>query len=272
MVKVMSGGSVKGVVRSRLILLAAFLLVLMVVSAKGAKASTQFHIPAVADAYVDSAKPDFNFGSSLFLFTHNYSESVAQSSAGSSTQNEVGPIVRSWTKFDLSKIPSQAIVDSATLRIHTAMWGTRSVNEVSVFICEDNSWTESAISWNNAPSELNSNPLDTLECANPDVDYSFDVSSVINGKRTISLVLETIELSKEPAVFNSKDLNPSTGPTLIVDYDLPVDLWVFGAAGLGVIVLVAVVAVLFFRSRKGMPKRLRFLFLDSRPNNPKPLF
>ena len=231
-----------------------FLLVIMTVSSSSVSAYAQISFPAVADAYVDNANPNANFGSSLFLYAHNYSESVGQASAGSGTQNEVGPIVRSWLKFDLSQIPSQATIRSATLRIHTSVWGTRSVNKIGVFVCEDNSWTESAITWSNAPSGLSSNSLDTLECANPDVDYTFDVTLAMKEKRSFSLVLETIELSKEPAVFNSKDLNPDTGPTLVVEYDLPLDLGVIGAFGLLAAVLGAFVVALIIRSKKRVQK------------------
>jgi hypothetical protein len=233
------------------VLLITVLLIIVAVSSKSVTASTQTSIPAIADAYVDDSNPNTNYGSSLFLYTHNYSESVAQASAGSGTQNEVGPIVRSWIKFDLSQIPAQATISSAALRMHTAMWGTRSVNKVSVSVCEDNSWTESGITWNNVPSEPSANSLSALECNNPDVDYNFDVSHAINGKRSISFVFETVELSKEPAVFNSKDLNPDTGPTLIVDYELPVDLGVVGLVGFGIAVLVVVVVLaLVFHSKK----------------------
>jgi hypothetical protein len=121
------------------------------------------------------------------------------------------------------------------------MWGTRSVNKVSVFASEDISWTESAISWNNAPSDLS---------LNPDTEYNFAVSSAINGKRPISFMLETLELSKEPAVFNSKDLNIDSGPTLVIDYSLPVDFGLIGAVGLGVAVIGTVVVALVFRSKK----------------------
>ena len=252
MVRVMRVWSTNKRVRKRgLILLVAFFLVSMTVYVRGVRASTQTIIPAIADTYVDSANPDANYGSSLFLYTHNYSESVAQASAGSGTQNEVGPVVRTWLKFDLSQIPSQATIVSATLRMHTAMWGTRSINKVGVFVCGNNSWAESTISWSNAPSELGPSSLDTQNCANPDVDYNFAVSSAIGGKKSVSFVLETEELSKEPAVFNSKDLNPDTQPTLVVEYNMPADLGIIGALGLGIAVLVVVVAALIYRSRKG---------------------
>ena len=242
--------TIQGPARTKgFVFLVVLLLTLIVVSVKNGTAETQIHIPAIADAYVDNATPNANYGSALFLYTHYYNQSVGQASAGSGSQNEVGPIVRTWLKFDLSQIPSQAEIDSVNLRVHTAIWGTRSVNKVSVFVCDDTSWTESALSWNSAPSALSSNSLGTIECANPDMDYNFDLSSALSGGKSISLVLETVQLSKEPAVFNSKDLNPDTGPTLIVDYSLPMNIEV-----IGLIVLAAVIAVIlivvFFRLKK----------------------
>lgn len=242
--------TINGPARTRgFVLLVVLLLTLVFVSTRSGTAETQIHIPAVADAYVDNATPNSNYGNSLFLYTHYYNQSVAQASAGSGSQNEVGPVVRTWLKFDLSQIPSQAEIDSVNLRVHTAIWGTRSVNKVSVFLCDDTSWTESVLSWNNAPSTPTSNSLGTIECANPDMDYNFDLSSDITGGKSVSLVLETVQLSKEPAVFNSKDLNPDTGPTLIVDYSLPMNVEL-----IGLIVLAAVVAVIafviFFRLKK----------------------
>ncbi len=231
------------------VLLVILLLTTIIVSAKSVTAQTEIRIPTIADAYVDNATPNANYGNSLFLYTHYYNQSVGQASAGSASQNEVGPIVRTWLKFDLSQIPSQAEIDSAILRVHTAIWGTRSVNKVSVYVCDDTSWTESSISWNNAPSAVSSHSLGTIDCRNPDVDYNFDLSSALSGGKSISLVLETVQLSKEPAVFNSRDLNPDTGPTLIVDYSLPLNVEVIGLIVLAVIIALIAIVV-FLRLKK----------------------
>ena len=202
----------------------------------------------VADSYVDNSNPNVNYGSSIFLYTHNYSESVAEAGAGSNTINAIGPIGNTWLRFDLSQIPSQATVNSIILRMHTAIWGTRSVNRVGVFICNDNSWTESGITWNNAPSPSSATPLQSVVCGDPDMDYDFNLTSALTGKSAVSLVLESVQLAKEPAVFNSKDL--SNGPTLIVNYTLPLDIEVIAVVGVGIIVIVIVLGAFVFRLRQ----------------------
>jgi hypothetical protein len=221
------------------VLLIVLSLTLTVILLDGVNANTSISIRAKSDSYIDSSNPASNFGESLFLYTHFYNESVAQASAGSSTQNKVGPIAETWIQFDLSAIPPDASISKAFLKMHTSMWGTRSNNKVGAFICEDTSWTESEISWNKAP-KVNSTSLDICECADPDMDYEFNLSNVLEGKRSVSLVLQTTEFSKMPAVFNSKDLNPETGPTLIIDYSEPVDVRVIGV----VILSVSCIAVL----------------------------
>jgi hypothetical protein len=182
----------------------------------------------------------------------------------------VGPVAHTFLKFDLSKIPPQASINEATLRLHTAMWGTRSNNKVGVFLCEDTSWTESGLSWNNVPLELSSIAIDTIECADPDMDYHFDLSSAISGKSSITLMLKTLEFSKMPAVFNSVDLNPDTGPTLIVEYSVPIDTWLLGAAGLGIAAIVAVLVALVLRSKRINAQKSRIS--PSVRCNPKTLF
>ena len=242
--------------KSLAIVVITVLFTAMIGSIQGANASTQTEIPAIADAYVDNAQPSVNYGNSLFLYTHYYFESVGQAGAGSGTENEVGPIVHTWLKFDLSQIPKQATIRSVTLRMHTAMWGTRSNNKVGVFVCEDDFWIESGLSWNDAPAaSVNSNPVVTLECADPDLDYNFELSSTWNGKRSISLVLKTLEFSKEPAVFNSINLNPKSGPTLIVEYDMPVDIGLIGAVVVGIALAGTILAVFAVRSKKKSDRR-----------------
>ncbi len=229
------------------VLLILLAITSMEICIQSVSASNSIFIQPIADSYVDNSNPSLNFGQSLFLYTHLYNESTAQASAGSSTENKVGPIAQTWLKFDLSRIPSKATIHFAVLKMHTSMWGTRSNNKVGVFVCQDNSWTESEISWNNAP-KVRSNPLDTRECADPDMDYEFNLSTNLEGNRSISLVLETLEFSKMPAVFNSKDLNPKTGPILIISYDEPVDVWIVGAV---ILIIGAIVFVgIFFLYKK----------------------
>jgi hypothetical protein len=228
----------KVILQKQAVLLFALLLSLAALSVTDARATTQISIIAFADSYVDSSYPDANYGNSIFLYTHNWNH----------TEDAIGPIAYAWLKFDLSEIPSQATINSIILRMHTAMWGTRSINPVGVFVCDDNSWTESGITWNNAPSLSSTTSLHTVNVGDPDINYDFNLTYPLKGKLVLSLVLQTIEPAKQPAVFNSKDL--SNGPTLLVEYSIPVDTSLIAIVGIGLIVIVTVLGVFIFRLRK----------------------
>lgn len=237
------------------ILILIILFSSIVFQTRSAKAVTQISIVPSADSYVDNLDPNANHGSSIFLYTHNYSESVGEAGAGADdTENMIGPIGDTWLKFDLSQIPSHATVNSIVLRMHTAVWGTRTVNMVGVFICDDNSWTESGITWNNAPSPSSTTPLQTIECGDPDIDREFNITNALAGKTEVSLVLKTVQFAKEPAVFNSGDL--SNGPVLVVDYTLPLDTGLIAVAAIGAIVIIIISGAFIFRLRRKKKQQL----------------
>jgi hypothetical protein len=179
-----------------------------------------------------------NYGDSIFLYTHNW-DNIA---------DNIGPIANTWLKFDISEIPSQATVNSIILQIHTAMWGTRSINPIGVFICNDNSWTESEITWKNAPSLSSVTSLQTINVGDPDITYDFDLTYSLKGKTVVSLVLQTVDTAKQPAVINSKDLD--NGPTLIVDYSMPQNTNLIPIIGIGIVIIAAVIGVFVFRLRQ----------------------
>ena len=213
------------------------------------KAATQISIVPSADSYVDDLDPNANHGSSIFLYTHNYTESVGEAGARvGDAQNMIGPIGDTWLKFDLSQVPSQATINSIILRMHTSVWGTRTVNIVGVFVCDDNSWTESGITWNNAPSPSSTMPLQTVECGDPDIDREFNLTTALSGKTEVTLVLKTVQLAKEPAVFDSRDL--SNGPSLVVDYTMPVDTGLLVVFVIGAIIVIVVLSTLVVRLKQ----------------------
>jgi hypothetical protein len=222
----------------RATILFVLLLSLTVFSITSAMANNQISIIAVADSYVDISHPDVNYGDSIFLYTHKWDN----------TADNIGPTAYTWLKFDFSEIPSQATINSIILRMHTAMWGTRSINSVGVFICNDNSWTESDITWNNAPAISSITSLQTINVGDPDITYDFDITDYLKGKTGVSLVLQTVDTAKQPAVFNSKDLD--NGPTLVVDYSMPQDTSLMPIIGIGIVAVAAVIAIFVFRIRQ----------------------
>lgn len=212
-------------------------------------ADRQITVYSLASSFVDNSTPDTNFKDSIFLFTHNYSVSVAE--AGGATNDEahlVGPLAKTLLEFDLSEIPQQATIDSITLRMHTAYWGTRSHNKVGVFLAEDASWDESQITWNNAPQLTSQNPLKVVSVNDPDVDYDFNLSVSLVQKTTLSLVLVSVDSAKEPAVFNSGDLE--NGPMLIINYTDGSNNYLLEIAIVVTTVAVVAATFLFLRIRK----------------------
>jgi len=203
--------------------------------------AVQTSILTVADAYVASAQPDVNAGTSIFLYSYNWDNGT----------NNI------YLKFDLSEIPSEANVNSIILRIHESGIYTSTPATIGVFLCDDNSWSESSITWNNAPSPSSTTPLQTVQIDTSQYgfgyygsDYDFALTSSLKGKSEVTLVLRTLENSWSPATFDSKEGGSS--PKLIVDYDMPssLSLGLIVVTAVGVTALTVVVALTFRYQRK----------------------
>lgn len=235
--------------KERTYLIAIFLV--LVVSTPNVKA-TQTTITATADSYVDSSSPDVNQGGTNILYVYNY---VLELLDTTTTY-----LYNIWLKFDLSEIPSQATVNSIILRLHTSIIGTFATNKVGVFLCNDNSWTQTGITWNNAPSISGTTPLKTVDVATTDKDYDFELTSALSGKSVVSLVLKAMQPTDFLgwAAFDSRE--GAQGPRLIVSYSMPsspLDAGGIVIFGIVIIAVVAVlgVAILRLRRKKGQEKQ-----------------
>ena len=96
--------------------------------------SASYKLHPIADSYVDSTNPNKNYGSQETL--HVKLDSVVR---------------RSYLKFDLGSIPSGQVISSAMLNLYCSAADPSSPVEVDVHATAD-SWSESTIKWNNAPS------------------------------------------------------------------------------------------------------------------------
>ncbi len=104
------------------------------VSAETVIGSKTVFLHPIADAYVNSTNPNANYGSSNSLIIHTNSYEC-----------------HSYIMFNLSSIPSNAVILSAELRVRLA--------HVSGYNCEigahrssDSSWKESELTWSNKPA------------------------------------------------------------------------------------------------------------------------
>jgi hypothetical protein len=114
------------------------------------------------DAYVASNSADGNFGGATQLRIRS-----------------VAPTYRSYLKFTVSGLAGT--VTSATLRLRVYDGGDQGGSVYGV----SNSWTESGLTWNNAPP-LSGSPLDSLGAVMAGTWVEFDVTDSITGDGTYS--------------------------------------------------------------------------------------
>ena len=91
------------------------------------------NLPSVADAQTSQEYPDTNYGTNPLMYSGNMIDTQSY---------------RSYLRFDLSPIPTGAIINSATLTVYVASaTGSPTIDVLSVI----QGWTESTITWNNQP-------------------------------------------------------------------------------------------------------------------------
>jgi 2',3'-cyclic-nucleotide 2'-phosphodiesterase (5'-nucleotidase family) len=136
----------------------------------------------VADAQVESGYPDSNYGTTNNLYIQ---------SAASGYGNE-----RDWLKFDLSGIPNGATISAASLQLWD--WkATGAALPAEVHGGNDDSWTETGITWNSQPA-FGATALDTqtLAAGTSNVWYNWDVTSFAHaklaGNKLVSLVVKPV--------------------------------------------------------------------------------
>ena len=122
-----------------------------------------------ADAYTDSSKPGNNFNTQTLR-------------AGNDVNHGKH---RTYLKFDLSSV--SGTINSAKLSIDPL--GPVGFPEIGVYYISSDSWSESSVTWNNAPSY--STFVDSKLVYSPD-RKEFDLMPVINEQDdTLSLVLKS---------------------------------------------------------------------------------
>ncbi|OGY23381.1 MAG: hypothetical protein A2172_04090 [Candidatus Woykebacteria bacterium RBG_13_40_15] len=118
-----------------------------------------------ADSYVTSMSPSTNYG-------------VANNSLISGYFGATGNKQRSLLKFDLSSLPKEAVINSASLSLYLiSTSGDPSPDYLSTDIASS-AWTESGVTWNNAPGTLGTTTTQHIP-SNPLGWYIFDVKNIV---------------------------------------------------------------------------------------------
>jgi Calcineurin-like phosphoesterase len=145
----------------------------------------------VADSYVRADQPTVNFGTETSL------------------RVDGDPVSVSYLKFEVQGLTTAPT--RATLKVVSPISSTTPINAKSV---ADTTWTETGVTYNNAPAVGGTVASDTPSTTN-DV-LSFDVTSLVHGDGLVSFALNTTSsTSKSPP---SRE-NPTVGyrPQLVVD-------------------------------------------------------
>jgi len=163
------------------------------------------------DSYVSSVDPDVNYGELDELYASN--------------RTLFGGVIRnSYLLFNLSSLPSEAIIQSANLNLYTVYIGSKI--EVNAHYCADTNWNESSITYNNAP-QFEKDPISTVNITQIGESIFFNVTSTVldasNNNKTISFVITSEERnsSVDYARFNSKEHEEfllDSRPKLIIEY------------------------------------------------------
>ncbi|WP_309386194.1 DUF7594 domain-containing protein [Cerasicoccus frondis] len=127
----------------------------------------------------------------------------------------------SFLKFDLSGIDPSTIA-SAELRLHVASLEDAAKHSVCIMELDDDSWSESTLTWNNKPAPK---PIWIERIANEAVvgaDMIVDVSDYIleqaQGDQVVSFVLsDQFMTTKEVSLHTREATDPTVRPRLIID-------------------------------------------------------
>jgi len=175
------------------------------------------------DAYIDSRLPNTNYGTIEDFI------SSAWTNSGNPT------IVRSFVNFDLTGIPANATINSASLSLYAynsignQTHSTLSGSNASVLQRVTSNWAENAITWNNQPTTTTLNEVTLAATTSTNQNYTnIDVTNLVvdmknNPSTSFGFMLKLVtEQYYRKMVFASSDnLDANLLPKLEITYTVP---------------------------------------------------
>lgn len=172
-----------------------------------------------ADAMIDSLHPDSKYGSNTHLDV--------------SHSNTPDPIakVRSLIRFDLSSVPTNATVNSATFSIYfygCGIW-SQTIDDLNIARITA-SWDEYQVTWNTHKSKFDtaSKIAKTAPCGSTGKYHNFDIKTFVNNWRNgtwsnYGVGLYGAELSSVSWIkfFYSREDPENKPPKLTIYYTIP---------------------------------------------------
>lgn len=175
----------------------------------GSAVSAPSIFQATADTYVNQSRPAKNFGG-----------------ANAIKLDYASPTMRSYIKFDLSSLPSDHVISSATLRLYSFPPNGDACPAqgigVDVYRAASDGWTELGITYANAPGSTGER-LSSADGFGVKQYVEFDVTSAVATNGIVSFVLQVPSCGAGPTNvtdFKSKEA-AGNRPQLVVLSDAP---------------------------------------------------
>jgi uncharacterized membrane protein len=180
--------------------------------------ATTTTLTASADAEIKSSDPSAEFGASSVM------------DVGRLVPPQTSKKIRALIRFDLSSIPSNATIDSATFSIYLYGCGiySQTIDDLNIGRNKD-SWEESTVNWSNKPSFDGSTVLNkTASCSLDDQYHNYSIKSFVQGWMAgtfpnYGIVLYGDEAPSESWIkfFSPKEDNSRPDPKLVISYTIP---------------------------------------------------
>lgn len=154
---------------------AAALAALLVTTAGNTPALGEFatvRLPAVDDAYVDSAAPNTNFGGSLNTYLGDRA-------------SQLGGVCASFYQFDMSSVPANAEILNAELWLckHEKYGTPQQTFTVTVHLVTTPGWSESVVTFNAPPGYASQPSSSSTGTFNPPGWEYWNVTADVAGER-----------------------------------------------------------------------------------------
>ena len=170
-----------------------------------ASAQSSYTLSPAADAYIRNGNyAAVNYGSDTSL--------IVKGSVSS------GYTRTSFLKFSID-VSGVSTITSAKLRIYGRNTDNTSGITVSIFSVDNDSWTESGVTWNNAPAASGAS-LSSAVINNQSTYYELDVSNYVKsqftGDKTVSFLIKDASNKNSNLLFSSKE-NNTNKPQLVIE-------------------------------------------------------
>jgi len=184
-----------------------FLSIIYSISSSNAE-TTELTLNPVEDTYVYSYESNSSFGGSSYLYARFWDYDYTEDRR-----------CNSYLKFNLSAVSTDVNIAYAKLELYC--WSAWSPSpDVGVHYCTDDSWNETGITWNNAPS-FSSTPTCVVSVLDDDQWYAWDIDKDVktaldDGILTVVLSVQNVGDSFESSFYSKEGWN--NHPRLVIGY------------------------------------------------------